>query len=75
MPLLEADEIVIGLFPKIQPTASSIEFEPVTLLALFTDVGNREVNELGEEIAKYRLNAALREAQFPPQMAYRNVLG
>lgn len=72
---LEAGGAVVGLFPDMEYTASSIELEPGTVLALFTDGVTEAVNAADEEFGEERLIAALREARLhAPEMIYRHVL-
>jgi len=65
---------VLGLFPKVSYQASSVQLDPGTLLAIFTDGVTEAVNSADEEFGEERLLRALRDCQSrSPEGIYRYV--
>jgi phosphoserine phosphatase RsbU/P len=72
---LEAGGTVLGLFPSVEYSASSIELASGTVLAIFTDGVTEAVNHADEEFGEDRLIEALQEArQRAPEAIYRHVV-
>jgi sigma-B regulation protein RsbU (phosphoserine phosphatase) len=67
---------VLGLFPSVQYSSSSIELSPGTVLAIFTDGVTEAVNHADEEFGEDRLIEALQETRArAPEAIYQHVVG
>ncbi len=59
---LEATGMVVGLFPDVAYEARSVELNPGTVLAIFTDGVTEALNRKEEEFGEKRLLAALEQS-------------
>jgi sigma-B regulation protein RsbU (phosphoserine phosphatase) len=73
---LEANGTVMGLFPKVGYQAGSIQLDPGTIMAIFTDGVTEAMNGADEEFGEERLIEALNESRSQlPEGIYEHVTG